>query len=884
MLNRWNFLKTGFYEGIKVEFAPYNQVFQQLLDPSSLLSTNKSGLNAVLLRLEDLGKFSNGAGSRSEKNPPAHIDENIERNVRDLVSAIGTAVEQSAAPILVCACPASPSVFADPGRMGFFQRMEELMSSGLSGIRGVYAATSADLAASYPVTEDHDPYRDRIAHVPYTPAFYTALGTLISRKAYAIWSAPHKVIALDCDQTLWKGICGEDGALGIAVDPPWRALQEFIVGQHEAGMLICLCSKNNEKDVLGVFEHRADMPLKRDHVVSWRVNWSPKSENLESLAQELNLSLDSFVFIDDDPVECAEVRANCPEVLTLNLPQDDPDSIPAFLNNVWAFDRIDVTAEDRNRTALYRQNREREDFRSDSLNFAEFLTNLDLRVRVSDVVPDQLARVAQLTKRTNQFNLTTVRRSEEQIQELLRSLTLECLVVEVSDRFGDYGLVGAIMLQPSRDSLDVDTFLLSCRAMGRGVEHRMLARLGEIAESRGLSYVNLAYERTGENRPALDFLDDVGARFKRKTGQSFSYRLPARAAVAVHHRPTSQEPAGKSDPRASDAGDAPFSRGANPRSELFERIALELNSAEHISKAIESWMRRPRSKRETALVPPRTPIEEALAAIWSEVLGVEEVGKSDNFFQLGGDSLSATGVMSRVLATFGVELPFERFFDTPTLADASLAIAEAQIQEHDETEIAAFLNELDQPARKEKETKPAGRLSFHARSVSLGPDLGLNNGSLETGHSSNSIASVGVITRDRLDACERALNSYIENVKGHGRTPEFVVMDDSGTAKTRDSYRQMLRQLSVHYGVTILYGGLEEKTTFVRKLIETGSLPPEVVSFALFGVERSGNTFGANQNALQLHTVGNTVFTVDDDTVCKLDSLVTRGFRIGTGE
>ena len=170
-------------------------------------------------------------------------------------------------------------------------------------------------------------------------------------------SPPYKVIVLDCDNTLWKGVVGEEGVAGIAIPPAWRQLQQFMVELSGKGFLLCLCSKNAESDVLDVFEQRRDMILKRDHLVSWRINWQPKSENIRSLAQELNLGLDSFIFLDDNPVECAEVRAGCPEVLTLRLPIEG--DMVGFLERVWAFDRLNVTSEDQQRTAMYKQEIER---------------------------------------------------------------------------------------------------------------------------------------------------------------------------------------------------------------------------------------------------------------------------------------------------------------------------------------------------------------------------------------------------------------------------------------------------------------------------------------------------------------------------------------------
>ena len=155
------------------------------------------------------------------------------------------------------------------------------------------------------------------------------------------------------------------------------------------GFLICLCSKNEEQDVLDVFEGQPEMHLKRDHLVSWRINWVPKSENLRSMAQELSLGLDSFLFLDDNPVECAEVRANCPEVLTLQLPAED--EIEYFLNHLWAFDRNKVTLEDRQRTVMYKQNVERNRLQRQSQSFADFLAGLALSVRISEPAPDQLS-------------------------------------------------------------------------------------------------------------------------------------------------------------------------------------------------------------------------------------------------------------------------------------------------------------------------------------------------------------------------------------------------------------------------------------------------------------------------------------------------------------
>ncbi|NEO94813.1 MAG: HAD-IIIC family phosphatase, partial [Moorea sp. SIO3G5] len=400
-----------------------------------------------------------------QSSPPRTLSKNetqMEQNVRELGEALKTAVERSTTPHLVCLCP-TPN--RKDGELSFYRRLEEQLISELKGISSLHWLTASELATTYPVADYAAP--DGNGHIPYTRTFFAALGTGIVRKLQAIISNPYKVIVLDCDHTLWKGVCGEDGATGVEIDQSRQALQAFIVRQQQAGKLICLCSKNNEEDVFAVFNHHDQMPLQRHHLVSWRINWQPKSQNLKALATELNLGLDSFIFIDDNPVECMEVRANCPQVLTLQLPPED-DHIPSFLQHIWAFDQVQVTQADQQRTKLYQQNVQRQRFQEKSLTFKDFLAGLQLDVDISPMKPHQLPRVAQLTQRTNQFNLTTIRRSEAEIQQLCNAKGLEARVVQVKDRFGDYGLVGLLLFETQSDAIASDSFLLSCRLLGRG--------------------------------------------------------------------------------------------------------------------------------------------------------------------------------------------------------------------------------------------------------------------------------------------------------------------------------------------------------------------------------------------------------------------------------
>ena len=506
----------------QIRFAPYNQVFQQLLDPAGLLAMNAHGVNILLLRFEDWQKETR---------------EQIERNVTGMLNALKQAAAQSNTPYLLCLCPASPDAAVDAELSAFFQRLEEFIVSELQAVSGAYVVTTAELQALYPVADYYDARANQLGHVPYTPQFFTALGTMLARRVYALQTPPYKVIALDCDGTLWEGVCGEDGADGVEISASYRALQEFMLQQREAGMLLCLCSKNSEEDVFAVFDRRRDeMPLKKEHFTAMRINWQPKSHNIVSLANELNLGLDSVIFVDDNPIECAEVEANCPDVFALELPED-AEQFFSFLRHIWVFDHLKVTDEDRKRSERYQQNTEREHAQEAALIFEDFLRDLDLKIDISPMQPAQLPRVSQLTKRTNQFNLSTIRRSESEIQQLCDTQGYECLVCEVSDRFGEYGLVGALLFKAETGTLAVDTFLLSCRALGRGVEYAMLRKLGALALERGLDSVKVLYRQTERNQPALDFLETSGREFKEQDGDDTIFRLPANIAAEREFHP-----------------------------------------------------------------------------------------------------------------------------------------------------------------------------------------------------------------------------------------------------------------------------------------------------------------------------------------------------------
>gem|GEM_PF-829288 len=484
---------------LDLRMAPYNQVFRELLDPNSLISTN-TGINLLFIRFEDF--------IRDTRLSPEKTCEKLEGDFGELAKILGQ--KKRAIPFFVGIFPVSPYLQLPDIVMNRLEELNRRWKTVLSILDNIHVMDFTTLSNHYaiPGADIFDPVTDREGHIPFTEMFFAAVGTEAARQIRAFKALPFKVIVLDCDNTLWKGICGEDGALGVAIDGPFGFLQEFMIRRHDEGMLLALCTKNNEGDVWEVFEKNQGMVLKKDHLVAWRINWKPKSENIKSLAEELNLGIDSFIFIDDNPMECGEVMSSLPGVLTLQLPAQ-PAAFPAFLEHTWAFDKHTVTEEDRNRTKMYQAERERKKSQDESTGLNEFLSRLELQISMNRMKEEQVQRVSQLTQRTNQFNLSTRRRSEDEVRKLSETAGTVCWTLEVKDRFGEYGLVGvAITIENEKEkTLFIDTFLLSCRVLGRGVENAVLFGLKKYCEEKNLFSLRADFIPSAKNKPILDYLD-----------------------------------------------------------------------------------------------------------------------------------------------------------------------------------------------------------------------------------------------------------------------------------------------------------------------------------------------------------------------------------------
>jgi FkbH-like protein len=323
-----------------------------------------------------------------------------------------------------------------------------------------------------------------------------------------------KALVVDLDNTLWGGVIGEDGLDGIKVGPEnpgasFQALQRAILDLYERGVILAIASKNNPADALEALEGHAGMLLRPHHFAALRINWNDKAQNLREIAAELNIGTDALAFLDDNPVERQWVRSQLPEVRVIELPPDASE-YAGILRASPVFEQLSISAEDRERGRYYADQRLRTELQQSTASLAEFYESLQLSVEIAGVAADTLARTAQLTQKTNQFNLTTRRLTEQQIAATAADPDASVYTVRVRDRFGDNGLVGVAIARREGPVCEIDTFLLSCRVMCRTVESAVLATIAEEARAAGAERLIGWYVATKKNAAVADFYRSHG--------------------------------------------------------------------------------------------------------------------------------------------------------------------------------------------------------------------------------------------------------------------------------------------------------------------------------------------------------------------------------------
>ena len=620
-----------------IEIAPYGQVLQTLLDPTGVFATRARGGNVILLRVVDwLRELSAGASTSPEFAGP-----HLEQTAADFERAMRAYCARGTNPTFLVICPSGTQ---SPDIDALIARTESALAARVHGLPGLRVIRAADFHVVYGVSDGDivDSLRDRIGHIPYQDGYFHVLAALVMRHLHRTSAPVRKVVAVDADNTLWRGVVGEVGANGVVFDAAHRELHRALTRLAASGVLIAICSKNEEADVWEVFDTRGDFGLKREHVVGGAINWQPKSQNLRALASRLNLGVDSFIFIDDNPIECAEVRANCPEVLTLQWPQDD-DAAIRLLQHTWELDAAPSTAEDARRTAMYREELKRQELRDSALTLRDFLDSLQLVVDITPLADADLTRASQLTLRTNQFNFTTRRRSEPEVQALLATGRHEVWTIRVRDRFGDYGLVGLVITERQDERLDLDTFLLSCRVLGRGVEHRIVAAVGQRAQALGIPAVRMRVDFTKKNTPARQFLSAI-IPTAIATDQSLECEVASTELATLAFEPAADaqlESGDDGDATAAPAAGAADVSATRTREAQITRTAMALCSLNTLVEAIDG-------RRAVRTTSPTTTadVSQAVYETFAHTLALPAttVAEVDSIEQLGCDSLKIVAI------------------------------------------------------------------------------------------------------------------------------------------------------------------------------------------------------------------------------------------------
>lgn len=644
----------------QVEFAGYNQIFQELLDPASLMRRNRLGANVVVVRLEDWLR------ERTASNWSSADDQFLEKIADDFIAALRTAALESHVPYLLLICAPSPDWDISGPRAQIQQGLMHRIVAGLHDVRGLDVATYLEWRDLYCVDVEQDTTGDQLGHIPYTTSAFNAIATFAARRIHLSLRSPIKVIAVDCDNTLWEGVVGEDGPDGIRISDNHQLLQQRLVDASKCGVLICLCSKNIEDDVTAVLNQRADMVLRQEHLTGYKVNWKAKSENIRELARELDLGLDSFLFIDDNPVEVAEVAASCPQVLGLAVNMSNHGGTK--IDHLWPLDCAATTSEDAKRVNSYRDNLSRQREREKATDFASFIESLNLNILVEGPSQANLVRLAQLTERTNQFNINNVKWSGAELTEKAASPTGAVRAFRVSDKFGDYGIVGLLSAQKEGRELLVNAFLMSCRVLGRGVEHRMIAEIGRLAMEFGTPSVRIPVRVTDRNLPVRQFLNHVDGKH-RTEGSEQLHVIAAEVAAACKFRPEEHSESRQDDTEASVA----LNQLGRSDAAIWIEAATTLASVEEIERAIRaatiSEKQLVRKSRST-----QTETEKILEEMFCHALGLEAVGADDDFFDLGVHSLMAVQLVSRLRDRFNFQMSIRALFECSTIAKLAEAI------------------------------------------------------------------------------------------------------------------------------------------------------------------------------------------------------------------
>ncbi len=512
-------IALGFLEGLRVELyqAGFGQFRQEILNRDSGLYAFAP--DAVVLALE--GRDLVPDLYRHDVTDTTDLNAAVAEAGRELAELAQAFRERSAATLLI-------HNFVPPTwrRLGILDGQAERsqadlvatlnadLGSACRASRGIHMVDYAGLVQRRGALSWYDDRMTLYARAPVARGALPELAREYVKFLRALTGKAKKCLVLDLDNTLWGGVVGEEGPQGIALGPeyPGNAFIDFqraVRGLRQRGVILAIASKNNPGDVDEVFASNGQMVLRRQDFSVVRVGWNAKSQSVSEIAAHLNIALDHIVYVDDNPAECDEVAHALPAVTVLSLPAQ-PEHFVRTLLEPGYFDSLSMSTEDVRRAELYEQRDQAEELRAQSESLEDFYRRLEMEVTFAPVDNTSVARAAQLTQKTNQFNVTTIRYTEAEVLERCADPDTLVKTVRVRDRFGDNGIVGVMMARASGSDVEIDTLLLSCRVIGRTVETAMLAHVSEYATQRGAQRIRGRIVPTAKNAPVRDLYERHG--------------------------------------------------------------------------------------------------------------------------------------------------------------------------------------------------------------------------------------------------------------------------------------------------------------------------------------------------------------------------------------
>jgi FkbH-like protein len=511
---------TGRTAGIEIAvfLGAYNQYAQQILDPGSALYASSPQLVILFIDVRALlGDLFLHPYQLTDDARRAWVTDTVAR----FQSFVDALVAHSDATVLLhsLALPHhSPyGILESKQPFGFVESIESVNSALRDFSKTTPRVHLFDynaFIARHGVAQVFDPKLYYMGDIKVHPRVVPSLCRSYVAYLKPMLQMTKKCLVLDLDNTLWGGVVGEDGVHGIALGPTpagrsyWE-FQQYILSLFHRGVILAVNSKNNHDDAMEVFRTHPYMVLREEHFAAMQINWNDKFANMRALAEEINIGIDSMVFVDDDPMQRDRMRKVLPAVNVVDLPRD-PAQYVQTLMDLDAFDALSVTEEDARRGSMYGQERQRREFVAQATDLETYLRYLQMRVTMVPADASTIPRIAQLTQKTNQFNMTTRRYDESDIARFVERADHRVYAIEASDTFGEYGIIGVALLATAADTWRIDTFLLSCRVIGRSIEDALVAHMVSEATRAGAAMLVGEFIQTKKNVPARDFYKRLG--------------------------------------------------------------------------------------------------------------------------------------------------------------------------------------------------------------------------------------------------------------------------------------------------------------------------------------------------------------------------------------